>query len=79
MRTNTLLTTIVLALTLGVASPALAQDVDTTYPADTEESDNSGLWGLFGLLGGLGLLGLKRRNEDHRVRTTTAPGPAGAY
>jgi MYXO-CTERM domain-containing protein len=64
-------------ITLGISSPAMAQDNGSTTTTQTRSVDNEdndgdhGKWGLVGLLGLLGLLG-RNRKETH-VRTTTSP------
>ena len=60
---------LLITATLGLSTPAVAQDNDnnrtaTTRTADDDDDGDSGKWGLAGLLGLLGLLGLKRRDDD---------------
>jgi MYXO-CTERM domain-containing protein len=70
-----LFSVLTLAFFLGISSPVIAQTGDAgttvTTAADDDDGDDNGKWGLAGLLGLLGLLGLRKRDDDHRNRTTT--------
>ena len=56
---------------------SIAQGGDETRKEMNEKDDDddgdNGKWGLLGLLGLIGLAGLKKKDDDHVVRTTTTP------
>jgi hypothetical protein len=71
-----LLSVLSLAFFLGISSPIIAQSSGdaagtTTTTAGDDDNDDNGKWGLAGLLGLLGLLGLRKRDDNHRSRSTT--------
>ena len=68
-----LLSVFTIFLLLGTSSPVIAQsgDAGTTTTTAADDNDDNGKWGLAGLLGLLGLLGLRKRDDDHRNRTST--------
>ena len=61
-------------LSVGIATPAAAQQTDTSATAGTtttrDDDDGFDDWGLLGLLGLAGLAGLRRRDDTRTYDTT---------